>query len=62
MTSRKCSPTSIWFCLGINRGNFETVVGFPGAKDYLATDYLATALPGLSQYLSALAANIDKAA
>jgi hypothetical protein len=57
MTSRKCSPTSIWFCLGINRGNFETVVGFPGAKDYLAT-----ALPGLSQYLSALAANIDKAA
>lgn len=47
----------VFSCLGINGGNFDTAVGFPGAKDYLAT-----ALPGLGQYLSALAANIDKAA
>jgi hypothetical protein len=47
----------VFNCLGINGGNFDTAVGFPGAKDYLAT-----ALPWLSQYLSALAANIDNAA
>jgi len=44
-------------CLSMSDGNLDSIVGFPGAKDYLAT-----ALPGLGQYLSALAANINKTA
>ncbi len=47
----------VFDCLEKHGGFFDTAVGFPGAKDYLAT-----ALPGLGQYLSALAANIDKSA